>query len=115
MDLGRGILECQRDYARWLWGLSFLISKEHRAISAHRARPAFPCRHTDRAENGAFAFIYFSFFSGGYFLSSFCMAFARFFSRFSGLALGSIVLLATPRQTRSWFLASYISRASWPV
>ena len=55
------------------------------------------------------------FFSGGYFFKSLATAFFRFFSCFSGLALGSMVLLATPRQTNERFAESYISSANCPM
>lgn len=53
--------------------------------------------------------------SGGYFFKSFATALLMFFCCFSGLALGSIVLVATPRQTRSCFAESYISKANCPL
>ena len=56
-----------------------------------------------RRDNSAPAY-FFS--GGGKFFKSFATAFVRFFCCFSGFALASIVLLATPRQTRSWFFES---------
>jgi hypothetical protein len=49
---------------------------------------------------------------GGKFLRSLAIAFCRFFCCFSGLARGSIVLLAAPRHTSFFSPGTYMSRAS---
>lgn len=53
--------------------------------------------------------------SGGYFFKSFATALLRFFSCLSGLAFGSMVLETVPRQTRSFFADSYMSRSNCPT
>ena len=59
---------------------------------------------------------YFAFdVAGGKCISSLVTALAKFFRCWSGVALGSIVLLTSPRQTKLWFFESYMSTTNWPV
>src|ERR1700756_1577967 len=52
---------------------------------------------------------------GGKFFNSFLTALPIFFSFFSGLALGSKVLDATPRHMSCFEAGSYTLRSSWPI
>ena len=47
--------------------------------------------------------------------NSFATPLRRFFSRFSGLAFTSSVLLAVPRHTNFFAAGSYISKSTWPM